>query len=316
MELIRNPRRHLQPPSAAVLGNFDGVHVGHQMIAKTIKTLAAKFNLPSAVITFEPQTQEYFSPHAAPARLTCLREKYQVFQALGIDRLICLPFGDAIANLSAREFVKKLLIDILNIQHLVIGDDFRFGKARQGDGALLRQMAQEFGYQLVEVASCMIAGQRVSSTRIRQMLANGDLRHAAQLLGRAYSISGRVIHGDKRGRRLGFPTANIAPRRRRSAVDGVYVTRSALHRADTTVYYPSVTSVGYRPMFASRGLRFETHLIDFDESIYAHPLRVDFLKKIRPETHYAGLTELRQAIADDVAVARAYFARHDLMDAP
>lgn len=314
MELIRslhNLRDHHQK-CVATIGNFDGIHLGHQAIISQLKEIAGKHDLPTVIITFEPQPQEYFSPGNAPARLTRLREKIEEMERLSVDRLICLRFNSELASLSPRDFVKRLLIEGLDIRHLVVGDDFRFGKDRQGDYATLEKMADEFGYQLEHTATCSFAGERISSTRIRQALANDDLNLARELLGRDYAISGRVVHGDKRGKSLGFPTANMELHRLHSPVAGVYVTRVHIMRrrqgADETIH-PAVTSVGTRPMFDGEGMRLETHILDFDESLYAKHIRVVFLKKLRAEDNFSNVDDLIKAIATDIENARQYFAR-------
>ncbi len=315
MELIRslhNLRDHHQK-CVATIGNFDGIHLGHQAIISQLKEIAGKHDLPTVIITFEPQPQEYFSPENAPARLTRLREKIEEMERLSVDRLICLRFNSELASLSPRDFVKRLLIEGLDIRHLVVGDDFRFGKDRQGDYATLEKMADEFGYQLEHTNTCSFAGERISSTRIRQALANDDLNLARELLGRDYAISGRVVHGDKRGKSLGFPTANMELHRLHSPVAGVYVTRVHIMRrrqgADETIH-PAVTSVGTRPMFDGEGMRLETHILDFDESLYAKHIRVVFLKKLRAEDNFSNVDDLIKAIATDIENARQYFAKN------
>ncbi len=314
MELIRslhNLRDHHQK-CVATIGNFDGIHLGHQAIISQLKEIAGKYDLPTVIITFEPQPQEYFSPEHAPTRLTRLREKIEEMERLSVDRLICLRFDSELASLSPRDFVKRLLIEGLDIRHLVVGDDFRFGKDRQGDYATLEKMADEFGYQLEHTNTCSFAGERISSTRIRQALVNDDLNLARELLGRDYAISGRVVHGDKRGKSLGFPTANMELHRLHSPVTGVYVTRVHIMRcrqgADETIH-PAVTSVGTRPMFDGEGMRLETHILDFDESLYAKHIRVVFLKKLRAEDNFSNVDDLIKAIATDIENARQYFAR-------
>ena len=314
MELIRslhNLRDHHQK-CVATIGNFDGIHLGHQAIISQLKEIAGKHDLPTVIITFEPQPQEYFSPGNAPARLTRLREKIEEMERLSVDRLICLRFNSELASLSPRDFVKRLLIEGLDIRHLVVGDDFRFGKDRQGDYATLEKMADEFGYQLEHTNTCSFAGERISSTRIRQALANDDLNLARELLGRDYAISGRVVHGDKRGKSLGFPTANMELHRLHSPVAGVYVTRVHIMRrrqgADETIH-PAVTSVGTRPMFDGEGMRLETHILDFNESLYAKHIRVVFLKKLRAEDNFSNVDDLIKAIATDIENARQYFSR-------
>lgn len=318
MELIRslhNLRDHHQK-CVATIGNFDGIHLGHQAIISQLKEIAGKYDLPTVIITFEPQPQEYFSPEHAPARLTRLREKIEEMERLSVDRLICLRFDSELASLSPRDFVKRLLIEGLDICHLVVGDDFRFGKDRQGNYATLEKMADEFGYQLEHTNTCSFAGERISSTRIRQALANDDLNLARELLGRDYAISGRVVHGDKRGKSLGFPTANMELHRLHSPVAGVYVTRVHIMRcrqgADETIH-PAVTSVGTRPMFDGEGMRLETHILDFNESLYAKHIRVVFLKKLRAEDNFSNVDDLIKAIATDIENARQYFAKNRLL---
>lgn len=311
MELIRsfnNLRQH-HKKCVVTIGNFDGVHLGHQAIISQLKEIAKKYDLPTVVIIFEPQPQEYFSPANAPVRLTRLREKVEELSRLGVDRLVCLRFDEKLANLSAKEFVELLLIDGLDIRHLVVGDDFRFGKNRQGDYLTLEKMADEFGYELDHTNTCLFEGERVSSTRIRQALANDDLKLAAQLLGRGYAISGRVVHGDKRGRALGFATANMELHRLHSPVTGVYVT--CVHGINDKIY-PAVTSIGTRPMFDGEGMRLETHILDFDETIYAKHIRVEFLEKLRPELKFPDIDELKKAIETDIENARQYFTKNSV----
>ncbi len=309
MELIRslhNLRQHHRK-CVATIGNFDGIHLGHQAIFSQLKEIGNKYDLPTVVIIFEPQPQEYFSPEHAPVRLTRLREKVEELSHLGIDRLVCLKFNKELASLSAREFVELLLIEGLEINHLVVGDDFRFGKNRQGDYSMLEEMADEFGYELDHTNTCSFEGERISSTKIRQALANDDLDLASQLLGRGYAISGRVVHGDKRGRELGFATANMELHRLHSPVTGVYITR--IHGIDDKSYH-AVTSVGTRPMFDGEGMRLETHILDFDEIIYAKHIRVEFLHKLRLEQNYSDIDTLKKAIETDIENARQYFAEN------
>lgn len=309
MELIRslNSFRQHHKKCVVTIGNFDGIHLGHQAIISQLKEIARHYDLPTVVIIFEPQPQEYFSPKHASARLTRLREKIEELSRLGVDRLVCLRFDDALANLSAKEFVERLLIDGLDIQHLVVGDDFRFGKNRQGNYATLAKMADSFGYKLDHTQTCLFAGERISSTRIRQALANDDLRLASQLLGRNYVISGRVVHGDKRGRELGSATANMELHRLHSPITGVYITR--VHGIDDTSYL-AVTSIGTRPMFDGEGMRLETHILDFDEILYAKYIRVEFLQKLREELKFSDITGLKRAIETDIKNARQYFSKN------
>ena len=315
MELIRslhNLRQH-HKKCVATIGNFDGMHLGHQAIISQLKEIAKKYDLPTVVIIFEPQPQEYFSPDNAPARLTRLREKVEEIEQLGVDRLVCMKFNGELANLSAREFVGRLLIEGLEISHLVVGDDFRFGKNRQGDYSTLEKMADEFGYELDHTNTCLFQGMRISSTRIRQALANDDLNLASQLLGRAYSISGRVVHGDNRGKELGFATANIELHRLHNPVAGVYITRVHIkhNQEPGESNLQAVTSIGTRPMFDGEGMRLETHILDFSKDIYAKHIRVEFLKKLRPEIKYSDIDELKKAIGTDIEDAHKFFAKRN-----
>lgn len=316
MELIRslhNLRQH-HKKCVATIGNFDGIHLGHQAIISQLIEIGHKYALPSVVIIFEPQPQEYFSPENAPARLTRFREKVEELNRLGVDRLVCLRFNEGLANLSAREFVEKLLIGDLDIRHLVIGDNFRFGKNRQGDYSTLEKMADEFDYKLEHTKTCLFQETRISSTRIRQALANDDLKLASQLLGRAYSISGRVIHGDERGKELGFATANMELHRLHSPVVGVYVTRVYItgnNGLGESSHY-AVTSIGTRPMFDGEGMRLETHILDFEENIYARYIRVEFLEKLRSEMQYSDINDLKKAIESDIENARNYFDKNSV----
>ncbi|HUM91275.1 MAG TPA: bifunctional riboflavin kinase/FAD synthetase, partial [Candidatus Competibacter sp.] len=225
MELIRG-QHNLRPHHrgcVATIGNFDGVHLGHQAILAQLTEQAARLHLPRLVITFEPQPQEFFAgPTASPARLMRLREKLQALDGLGIERTLCLEFDQRLATMPAQTFIETLLVEGLGIRYLVVGDDFRFGHRRAGDFALLVEAGQRYGFEVADNHSYILDGERVSSTRIRQALSQGDLELAARLLGRPYDMCGRVAHGDQRGRTIGFPTANIHLPRRVPPVYGVH----------------------------------------------------------------------------------------------
>ena len=311
MELIRglhNIRvRHRQ--CVATVGNFDGIHLGHQFLIRRLGQLADKYRLPATVITFEPQPQEYFAPAQAPARLTQLREKVDEIGKLSVDRLVCLRFNQALASQPPELFVRQLLINKLVIRYLVVGDDFRFGHHGQGDYALLKSMAKQYNYTLEHVETCRYQGQRISSTRIRQALVNGDLQLAQQLLGHRYTLSGRVIQGEKRGRKLGFPTANVALHRLQSPLKGIYITQ--VHGLGQAIY-KAVTSIGSKPMFAGDTINMETHILDFDATIYACHIKVEILQRLRSEKEFPSVAELKQAMATDVEKTRLYFAQGKL----
>ncbi len=224
MELIRGVH-NLYPRHrgcVATIGNFDGVHLGHQAVLKQTYEKAREMGLPATVITFEPQPQEFFRPDQAPPRLTRLREKLLALGPHAVDRMLCLNFNEHLANLSAEEFIRNILIDGLGVRYLVVGDDFRFGKGRQGDFHMLVRAGQQHGFEVANTHSFTLDTERVSSTLIREALGRGDLVRVQQLLGRPYSLCGRVAHGDKRGRTIGFPTANIYLHRKNTPILGVY----------------------------------------------------------------------------------------------
>ncbi|HHH39023.1 MAG TPA: bifunctional riboflavin kinase/FAD synthetase, partial [Sedimenticola sp.] len=245
----------------ATIGNFDGVHLGHQAVFRHLREQADRFALPATVVTFEPQPMEFFAPDRAPARLTRLREKLMAFRDSRIDRVVLLEFGPRLAAMPAPRFIRELLLDGLGVRYLFVGDDFRFGYDRAGDIGLLRQAGREHGFQVENMNTFLVGEERVSSTRIREALARGDLEQAAHNLGRPYRICGRVAHGDARGRTIGFPTANIDLHRRVSPLSGVYAV-TVLDLEERPL--PGVANIGNRPTVAGdpRYL-LEVHLFDF-----------------------------------------------------
>lgn len=310
MELIRG-LHNLPSGSAgcvATIGNFDGVHLGHQAVLGQVTEKAQVLGLEAAVITFEPQPQEYFAPEAAIPRLTRLREKYQALSRFAIDRLLVLPFNRRLAALSARDFIERVLVRGLAVRYLVVGDDFRFGHGREGDFAMLQAAGREHGFQVVNMHTFRIGGERVSSTRIRAALAAGDLGTAECLLGRPYRMSGRVAHGDKRGRSIGFPTANLHLHRRSVPVQGVFAVEVFGLEGEPL---PGVANVGNRPTVDGRRTLLEVHLFDFDDDIYGRYVHVDFLHKLRDELRFASLDELKARIGADADQARAFFRGRD-----
>lgn len=289
----------------ATIGNFDGVHLGHQAVFRHLREKGAELGLPTTVITFEPQPQEYFTPQAAPARLTRMREKLQTLRDAGIDRVVLLEFGSKMAALTADEFVRGLLVEGLGVRYLFVGDDFRFGKGRTGDIELLRQAGQTHGFGVEDINTFLVGDERVSSTRIREMLAGGDLEGAAHYLGRPYRICGRVGHGEKRGRAIGFPTANIDLHRRVSPLQGVY---AVLVYGLEDEALPAVANIGVRPTVAGEGRTLlEVHLFDFSGTIYGKHVEVEFCRKLRAERRFDSFEELRQQIQRDVESARQFF---------
>ena len=290
----------------ATIGNFDGIHLGHQAVIGQLAEEAADLCLPSLLISFEPQPMEYFQPARAPARLTRLREKLQALRRFSVDQVLCLSFNRALAEMPADAFIKDILIDALKIKYLVVGDDFRFGKDRAGDFAMLQQAGEQFGFQVVNMHTFSIDGERVSSTRIRKALEAGELDEAERLLGREYRMSGRVAHGEKLGRELGFPTANIELHRRATPLQGIFVVEVFGLEGEPL---PGVASLGTRPAVGGTKAILEVFLFDFDRDIYGKHLQVSFLQKLRDEENFDSLEALTEQIQKDVDDAKAYFTK-------
>lgn len=304
MQLVRGSH-NLRPAHrgcVATIGNFDGVHLGHRAVFAAMRERAAAMGLPTLVITFEPQPLEFFRPAEAPARLTRLREKLAAIADCGIDRVMLLEFGAYLAGQSAEDFIRQVLVDGLDVRHLYVGDDFRFGQGRAGDFALLQQAGVDHGFGVESLESVIHLDERVSSTGIRQALAAGDLRRAAHWLGRDYAICGRVAHGDKRGRTIGFPTLNVDLHRRVSPLRGVF----AVQVGGIAVQpLPGVANIGNRPTVEGDD-RFllEVHLFDFDQQVYGKHVEVHFVERIRDEKKFDSFDQLRQQIQADAARAR------------
>jgi riboflavin kinase / FMN adenylyltransferase len=304
MRVFRGTRIMGHSPIALTIGNFDGVHLGHQAMLQRLREAALVHGLPSAVLTFEPHPREFFSPADAPARLTSLREKLELFRAHGIDQVHVARFDRAYASMSPQQFIDDLLVKNLKIRWLLIGDDFRYGAQRGGDFALLKQAATHLGFALESMGSIEIAGERVSSTGVRDALAAADFARAARLLGRPYCISGRVAHGKKLGRELGFPTANIALKRKRAPLNGIYAVKLYGIGAKPL---PAVASLGVRPtVLDGAAPLLEIHVLDFNQDIYGRRVSVAFLHKLRDEEKYPDIESLRRQIAIDVENARTY----------
>ena len=306
MELVRG-LHNLHPEHrgcAATIGSFDGIHLGHQAVLAQLAVQGRERGLPVTLITFEPQPREYFTPLAAPPRLTRFREKLEVLQHCQIDRVVCLRFNSYLAGLTADEFIQRILLDGLAVNYLVVGDDFRFGRERAGNFSLLEQAGQTHGFPVAKMQTFNVGDQRVSSTRIRSALREGDLSGAEALLGRPFWMSGRVAHGDKRGRTIGFPTANIYLHRNAVPVDGVFaVEMRGLDNRPT----PGVANVGTRPTVGGTRALLEVHLFDFDRDIYGRHVQVSFLKKLRPERKFESFQILKQQIQLDAEQAREFF---------
>ncbi len=310
MKLIRGLYNLRQPlaASAVTIGNFDGVHRGHQLVISQLQRVAAEASLPTVVIIFEPQPIEYFAPARAPKRLSRFREKIAYLKAQKIDYLLCLHFDHNLAQQSAEDFVQKILLDSLNTRHLVIGDDFHFGKNRQGNFDFLLQNSARFGFTVDETETLIQDGERVSSTRVRHCIEQGDFEKASELLGRPYSLSGRVAHGQKLGRQLGYPTINIKMGDKTLIVKGIFAVR--VKGIDNRVL-EGVASIGTRPTVAGVDTILEVYILDFDRDVYGNSVEVEFLHKIRDEQKFDSLEELTVNIGRDTENAIAYFRRDE-----
>lgn len=287
------------------IGNFDGVHRGHQALLERLMAHARSLALPAAVLTFEPSPREFFAPDQAPARLTSLREKLKLLECSGVDQVYVCRFNAKLASLSAEDFIERILVRGLATRHLIVGDDFRFGRGRVGDFELLQKAGLAHGFKVETMATIDWQGERVSSSAVREALENGEIEHAGRLLGRPYCISGRVMHGEKLGRQLGFPTANVQLKRKRLPLLGVFaVTLSGIAEQPL----PGAASLGVRPTLGT-GLKpvLEVHLLDFDRPIYDSHVCVSFMHKLRAEAKYASLDVLKAQIADDIEATRTYF---------
>ncbi len=320
MELVRGLHNLNGRHNGCVLtiGKFDGVHLGHQAVLKQVISKARELNVPATVMVFEPQPEELFSPDTAPARLTRLREKYTLLQALGVDRLICVKFDRKFANQSAEYFIENILVKRLGVKYLVVGDDFRFGKGRVGDFEMLKIAGHRFEFDVVDTRSLVLRDARVSSSTIREALQNADLKKAEAYLGRPYSISGKVIHGEKRGRSIGFPTANLPLLRCNTPVTGVFavvvrilcehVTRNS---ADTNEsYFFGVANIGHRPTVKGIKPQLEVHIFDFDEMLYGKSLVVELHHKIRDERKFESFDALRIQIGLDAQAAKSWLTEN------
>ena len=295
-------------PVAFTIGNFDGVHLGHQALLNQLLAEGKARGLPAAVVIFEPHPREFFMPQQAPARLTTLREKLELFSELGVDRVHVCRFNAHFAQMSAADFI-KVLYEKLSARFVLIGDDFRFGSRRAGDFALMEKFGIIRGFEVQAVNSVKHDGVRISSTAVRAALAAGQLRSAQRYLGRHYSMSGRVVHGDGMGRKIGYPTANIQMKHIRPPLSGIYVVNA---HAEGLGVLQGVASLGVRPTVRQDGKPvLEAHLFEFSQQIYGRHLRVEFLQKLRDEEKYPDVAALTRQIAADVEQAKKWFEQHD-----
>lgn len=298
----------LSQPHAVTIGNFDGLHLGHKAMLARLQDVARARGLPTCVLSFEPHPREFFAPDQAPARLSSLREKAECLRRLGIDRFHVFRFDRAFSALTAETFIERVLANTLHARYVLVGDDFRFGARRTGDFGLLQNMGATLGFDAEFLPTVEVAGVRSSSTAVREALASGQLERAAQLLGRPYSISGRVVHGDKLGRDIGFPTANIQLKHNRPPLMGIFAVE--VSGLDGSLL-PGVASLGRRPTVKNPDAApvLEVHLFDFKADLYGRRVRVDFLHKLRDEEKYPDLDSLVAQIHRDCANARTLLAQ-------
>jgi riboflavin kinase/FMN adenylyltransferase len=305
MELIRGIHNLQSQHHGCVLtiGNFDGIHLGHQKVLEKVNEKAKAMKLPSVVMTFEPQPMELFAKDKAPARLTRLRDKYELLREMQLDRLLCVNFNRRFADLSPDTFIRELLVDKLGVKFLVVGDDFCFGRKRQGNFAMLQAAGKQYGFEVVSTRSFRMEETRVSSTAIRQALAENDLDACAAMLGRDYTISGRVAHGQKLARELGVPTANISLKRYVSPVNGVYAVQ--IHGIEASPL-SGIASIGKKPTVNGTSEELEVHIFDFEGNLYGKQIEVALLHKLRDEQKFDSLQLLKQQIELDVEAARVW----------
>ena len=306
MKLIRGIYNLKQQHRGCVLtiGNFDGVHRGHQALMAQLIAEGRKRNLPVVVMLFEPQPLELFAGEKAPARLTRLREKLRWLQRAGVDAVLCIRFDRQFAAYPAQRFISELLVEKLDVRFLAVGDDFRFGAGREGDFLLLQKAGAEYGFEVISTQTFCDSGKRISSTAVRQALAQDDFAQAQQLLGHPFSISGRVVHGDALGRTIGFPTANLPLRRAVTPVKGVFAVEVLGLGAQPV---PGVANIGTRPTVKGLRQQLEVHLLDTHMDLYGRHIEVVLKQKIRDEQRFSSLDALKEQIAKDVVTARQFF---------
>lgn len=311
MRLLRGlgPRGPVYSGAVVTIGNFDGFHRGHQAVVSRLLAAAEGLDAPSVLITFEPLPLEFFAPERAPGRLQRLRDRVEFLRTTGLDAVWMMRFGATLANEPAQDFVERVLHRALGTRHVLVGDDFRFGKGRGGDYALLESMGRDLGFTVESTPTLADAEGRISSTRVRAAAQAGDFDAAARLLGRRYGICGRVSHGEKRGRVIGFPTANVRLGAQPMALRGVFAGWLLTRRGHA---YPAVANIGWRPTVAGTEQRLETHVLDGSPDLYGELVRFEPLAHVRGEQRFESLDALKAQIARDVDAARAVFANPSL----
>ena len=288
------------------IGNFDGVHRGHQKLIEYLREQSQRLQLPTMLMTFEPQPRAFFAGSMLPARLTRFREKVQLLQSSGLDRLLCMPFNEKTAQIPASWFAQDFMTDKVGAKYVVIGDDFRFGHGREGDFQLLQRAGAKLGYEVSSVNTVLQGSERISSTLVRATLAEGDFSQATELLGHEYFIMGRVVYGRQLGRQLGVPTANVKLQRYRAALEGVYcVTVEGVTDGDNAL--TGIANIGVRPTVDGKEPLLEVHVFDFSGDLYGKRIKVTFKHKLRDEQAFASVELLKQQIDVDLVSARRWF---------
>jgi riboflavin kinase/FMN adenylyltransferase len=292
--------------SVITLGNFDGLHLGHQELIRKVIRRAKETGAHSIVVTFRPHPLKILAPEKCPPLISIYEEKIKLFEKLGIDVLVKIPFTLEFAKMSPGDFVKDILCDMLGAKEIFVGFNYRFGRGREGNISTLKALGERLGFTVREVEQVSLDGEVISSTKIRRLLRDGEVEHAARLLGRTYTITGIVVRGDGRGKDLGFPTANIAPKHSIIPADGVYAVRLFVRDK----FYDGIANIGMRPTFDKNVLTVEVHVFDFNEDIYGEEISLYFIRKIRDEKKFGNADELIRQIRTDVGIARDLLSGH------
>ena len=311
MKITRRPKNNdpmFKNGSVITIGIFDGVHLGHQSLIKKLKQKAVQMGLPSIVFSFEPTPNDYFSKKQNK-RLTSLRDKHRLIDEFQIDYFYCPPFDSTMENLSPNQFITKHLINLFNPRYMVIGDDFRFAKDRKGSIKDLVITGQSNNFEVEQITSIVDSNTRISSSLIRDSLSNANLMLAKQMLGRNYSLIGRVIYGQQLGSTLGFPTANIDLSKTNNPLRGVFCVKVSLPDATKTIF--GIANIGFKPTIGGQKLNLEVHLLDFDKDIYKSYIKIEFLSYLRKEKKFSGLDALKRQIDQDIEAAKQYFSTLD-----
>ncbi|MED7787511.1 bifunctional riboflavin kinase/FAD synthetase [Francisella sp. 19X1-34] len=302
MKIITNLKKiKNSKPSVVAIGSFDGVHLGHQAIIKKLKSIAKENKLEAYILFFEPLPKEFFLKENAPTRIYDFRNKAINLHALGLENIICQKFNSDFANIEAEKFIKEYLVDRLNIKHIIVGDDFKFGKKRKGDYDLLKKFSGEYDFKVDKISTLNLDNHRISSSQIRQAIANHDLEQTHKLLGRSFKINSRVIHGQKNGRKIGFHTAN-QKLLKNSALKGVFLTK--VHFKNNESFY-GISNAGTRPTIDGKSNLLETHIFNFDKDIYGEHITTEIIDFIRAEKKFNSFEELKSQISQDIKKAKS-----------